>query len=26
LRADKFDSIYKKYVQHLCLQINLLKN
>jgi hypothetical protein len=25
LRADNFDSIYKKYVQHLYLQINLLK-
>jgi hypothetical protein len=26
LRADKFNLIYRKYVQHLCLQINLLKN
>ena len=26
LRADNFDSIYRKYVQHFYLQINLLKN
>ena len=26
LYADNFDSIYRKYVQHFYLQINLLKN
>ena len=26
LRADNFDSIYKKCMQHFYLQINLLKN